>query len=324
MFTNGIAWLRREISDLREKRQFRKTLLAEMEAVIEIADPLIRLASGYRKRLLPSLTAAAAYCNGLVAKIPGPVPLQPRTYADNPLVKALFLSTEEVESVLRQVRNSDIPGTAPQVFALLTMSRTTKTVYGHKQQGEMTLRDVPMQAVTFVDHRLVQPAPSLAAARSQLGRRSLELLALAAMEKISALKANLAELRERRERLVSMHRILCGKRQTFEILCQPDQQHAEKIRELKTLLAETDAQIAQARKELEPPNDTLALLRKTLEMPAEVLILERFSQHLNWMNVIVDSGEESEAHDIELAEITFGKELQRSALLVSLARQDLV
>ena len=34
--------------------------------------------------------------------------------------------------------------------------------------------------------------------------------------------------------------------------------------------------------------------------------------------------EEGEASDIELAEITFSKELQRSALLVSLARQDLV
>jgi hypothetical protein len=323
MFTDSIAWLHRAIDDMREKRRLKNTLLAEIEAVIEIADPLIRLASGYRHRLLPSLAVAAAYCNDLVAQIPGPVLLQPKKYADNPLIKALFLTTEEVESVLRQVRNADIPGSEPEVYALLTMSRTTKTVYGHKQEGEMTLRDVPMQAVTFVDHRLVQPAASLETARSQLGRRSLELLAIAAMEKISALKANLAELRERRERLVSMHRILCGKRQTFEILCQPDQEHAEKIRELKTLLAETDEQIEQARKELEPPNDTLAHLKRTLDLPAEVLVLQRRSQHLNWMNVIVDSSEESEANDIELAEITFSKELQRSALLVSLSRQDL-
>lgn len=323
MLTDSIAWLHRAIDDMREKRRLKNTLLAEIEAVIEIADPLIRLASGYRQRLLPSLAVAAAYCNDLVAQIPGPVLLQPKKYADNPLIKALFLTTEEVESVLRQVRNADIPGSEPEVYALLTMSRTTKTVYGHKQEGEMTLRDVPMQAVTFVDHRLVQPAASLETTRSQLGRRSLELLAIAAMEKISALKANLAELRERRERLVSMHRILCGKRQTFEILCQPDQEHAEKIRELKTLLAETDEQIEQARKELEPPNDTLAHLKRTLDLPAEVLVLQRRSQHLNWMNVIVDSSEESEANDIELAEITFSKELQRSALLVSLSRQDL-
>ena len=324
MFTNGIAWLRQEISDLRRNRQQRKDLLESVEAVVEIADPLIRLSSRYRKNLLPSLATATTYCNDLIRMIPGPVPLHPKTYADEPQVKPLFLSTAEVENVLRQVRQADIPGTEPEIFALLTMTKTEKTVYGHQQQGEMTLRDVPMQAVTFVDHRLVEPAASLEAARNRLERRSLELLAIVAMEKIATLKANLSELRERRERLTSMHRILCGKRQTFEILCQPDQQHADKIRELKTLLAETEKEIEQARKELEPPNDTLAHLKRVLELPGEILILHHRSLRLNWMNVIVDGQEEAEAHDIELAELTLNNDLQRSAILVSFARQDLV
>jgi hypothetical protein len=316
MFDTGIAWLRQEIDNLRRDRLRRQDLLKSVEEVVEIVDPIIRLAHSYRKKLLPPVETAVTYCDHLVKSLPGPVRLHRSSYHDDPLVKALFLSPDEMENILQNARNAGIPGTGQEIFALLTMSKTEKTVYGHKQQGEMTLRDVAMQAVTFIDHRVVAPTADLQATETQLQQRSLEILASVAMEKIASFRANLAELRERRARLSSMHRILSGKRCTFEIFAQPEQENAKKIEELKALLSETDKEIELARKEIDTPDDTLGHLVRLMGSAADILVLRQPSLRLNWMNVIVEEGEEDESHPINLAELTLNQELQRSAVLV--------
>ena len=242
------------------------------------------------------METAVTYCDHLVKSLPGPVRLHRSSYHDDPLVKALFLSPDEMENILQNARNTEIPGTGQEIFALLTMSKTEKTVYGHKQQGEMTLRDVAMQAVTFIDHRVVAPTADLQATETQLQQRSLEILASVAMEKIASFRANLAELRERRARLSSMHRILSGKRCTFEIFAQPEQENAKKIEELKALLSETDKEIELARKEIDTPDDTLGHLVRLMGSAADILVLRQPSLRLNWMNVIVEEGEEDEFH----------------------------
>lgn len=320
MFDTGIAWLRQEIDSLRRHRQRRQALLKSVEEVVEIVDPIIRLARSYRKTLLPSVETAVTYCDHLVRSLPGPVRLHRSSYHDDPLVKALFLSPDEMENILRNARNAGIPGTGQEVFALLTMTKTEKTIYGHKQQGEIILRDVPMQAVTFIDHRVVAPAADLQETEIQLQQRSLEILASVAMEKIASLRSNLAELRERRARLSSMHRILFGKRCTFEMFAQPEQENVQKVNELKALLSETEMEIELARKEIDTPDDTMGHLVRLMDLAADILVLRQHSLRLNWMNVIVEEGDEAEFHQIDLAELTLNQELQRSAVLVRFDR----
>lgn len=321
MFKTGIAWLDLRINNLREERLHRQTLLKAVEEVVEIADPIIRLAHRYRQVLLPSVENAMGYCQRIVGYLPRPVRLHRKSYHDDPLVKSLFLSVEEMETILQQGRAQAPPSGEQELFALLTMTKSEKIVYGHKQQGEMILRDVPMRAVTFVDHRVVDPNPDLQATLRYLEQRSLEILANVAMEEIASLRANLAELRERRERLNSMHRILCGKRQTFEIFALPEQENVQKIQELKELLSETEKAIALARKALETPDDTLEHLKRIMELPAETFAVREQSLRLNWMNVIVEENEETEYHQINLAELSLNEELKRSAILLSFDRE---
>ena len=321
MFNTGIDWLRKEINDLRQGRRHRRDVLKTVEEVVEIADPIIRLARRYREILLPPVEVSIAYCNQLVNSLPGPLRLHRSAYYDDPQVKALFLSADEMDMALQQARKFAAPEWGPEVFALLTMTKTAKTIYGHQQQGELILRDVPMQAVTFSDHRVVGAAADLDSVKILLERRSIEILAGVAMEKIATLRANLAELRERRERLNAMHRILSGKRRTFEIFAPSEQENAEKIYELKALLDATDEEIITARKELETPDDTLGHLKKVMDLPADTIALREQLLRLNWMNVIVEGSEEAEAHQIKLVELSLKEELRRSAVLVRFDRQ---
>ena len=314
---NNIPWLRMKVEKLRQDRQHRQDLLQSIEEVVEIADPKIRLAGRYRKVLLAPVEQAISHCSQLASSIPGPVRLHQKTYYDSPLVKAFFRTIEEMEMLLRQARKAAEPGGEKELFALLTMTKTETVIYGHKQQGEMILADVPMRAVTFVDHRIVAPSPDLQATLTKLVQRSLQIMAGVAMEKITSLKGDLAELRERRARLSSMRHILRGKRQTFEIFAQPEQENAQKLQELEMLLSETEKEIETVKKEIDTPEDALGYLQRIIASPG-TLALHQQSLKLNWMNVFAEGGEPF--HQIDLAELTLNEELRRSAVLVSFDR----
>jgi hypothetical protein len=322
MVHSGIAWLRQEFDNLREDRRQRQLLEQTVEEVVDIADPKIRLARRYLKILLPSVTTAVAYCREMVRAIPGPVRLDPVSYNDDPLVKALFPSVYEMENTLRQARNTAIPGQGREIFALLTMDRKEKTIYSHQQHGEMILRDVAMRSVNFDEHRVVAPSTDLEATRHLLEQRALEVLATVAMERISSLRANVAELRERRERLTAMHRMLGGKHRASELFAQPVQADMEKINELKKLLKTTEEEIEQARQVLETPEDMLGQLQRIMAVPADTFVLREQSLRLNWMNVLVEEGGQDEVNEITLAELILNQDLQRSAVLVRFDRQE--
>lgn len=313
-----IEWLHLTICNLRADRQRRQAVIRTIEELVEIADPKIRLARRYRNALLPPVETTLSHCRRMAHAIPGPVALNHKTYYDNPLVKALFRTVEEMESLLREARKAAAPGAGKELFALLTMTKTETTVFGHKQQGEMILADVPMTAVTFVDHRIVAPSPDLETAMSGLVQRSLQILAAVAMEKIASLKANLAELRERRARLASMQRILRGKRQTFEMFAQPELENAAKLDEVQTLLSQTEREIESAKEEIESPDKKLGCLQRVLASPGATLALHDQSLKLNWMNVLVEGDEPCQR--IDLAELTLNEELRRSAVVVSFDR----
>lgn len=321
MFHTGIAWLRQAVNDLQRDRQRERVLRQAIEDVVEIADPIIRLAPRYRRTLRPSVTTALAYCDELVRAIPGPVRLDPDCYYDDPLVKAVFRSAEEMEIVLRNARNTELPGTGEEIFAVLLMDRTEKTIFGPSRQGDVVQNDVAMQAVTFTDHRIVAQAADRQAAVILLRQRILEVLAGVAMERIAALKANLAELRERRQQLGSMYRILCGKPRVFELFCRGEPEQADKVREVKELLNATDEEIGEARKEVETPDDTLLHLKRVMDFPADALVVRPQSLRLDWKNVIVEDSRDPEANEITLAEFTLNRELRRSAVLVRFDRR---
>ena len=314
-----IERLRLTLDSLRADRQRRQSLARTIEELVQIADPKIKLAPRYRQVLFPPVEAALSHCRRMAAAIPGPVRLHQKTYYDNPLVKALFRTVEEMESLLREARKAAADGGGKELFALLTMTKMETVVYGHKQQGEMILGDVPMKAVTFVDHRIVSPSPDLQTTITGLVQRSLEILATVAMEEIASLKANLAELRERRARLSSMQRILRGKRQTFEIFAQPELEDAAKLDQLQTLLSETESEIETAKKAIEFPEQELGYLQRIMASPGGTLALRDQSLKLNWMNVLVEGGDEP-FHRIDLAELTLNEDLRRSAVLVSFDR----
>jgi len=320
-----IAWAQGVRQRYQTGRAQEQILRQSIDMIVEIADPSIRQAERYRKVLQSPVAEAMEYCSSLVEQIPGPVQLSRQQYHADPLVKALFTSADELVEVLRiALVSHHLPGNEKEreVTALLTMVKTEKTIFRHDRQGDTVLRDIKSRTVNFSDHRLVAPNFSMDNTRELLRQRAVKILATIAMEKIASFRGNLTELHERREQLKSMRRIFGGGSHTRELFAIPAPETAGKLRKVKKLLTEVEAEIEIARQKFETPEDALDLLTEVMRQPEDYLIIREQTLRVDWMNVLVNN-DHAEGNNISLAELSAQDgSLQRSAVLVEFSLLD--
>ncbi|MEA3468338.1 MAG: hypothetical protein U9R57_08975 [Thermodesulfobacteriota bacterium] len=314
-----VSWIQGFGQRYLASRAQEQVLRQATDMVVEVADPRIRRIGRYRKSLRAPMKGAMGYCTRLVDSIPGPVRLSRQQYHTDPLVKAIFVSADELEEVLRLApENSDLSDQEKKndSIALLTMTRKERTIFKHEQQGDVILRDVKKRTVNFIDHRLVASSATLDMTKERLKDRGLEVLATIAMERISSLRGDLAELRERKEYLKAMRRMLNGRSRTQELFSQPDHETVEKLRKLEKLIEEVAGDVELIRKKIEMPEDSLALLGGVMGQPGDTLVATEQTLRLDWMNVLLSDKDGSKGNDISLTELSIKDELQRYAVLV--------
>lgn len=288
------------------------------ERVVQIADPVIRQAKGYRRILAGPIAGSMQYFESLLETIPGPVVLDRTQYYDDPTVKALFASPDALDEVLHgnpEINKLRTQGLRGEMVAMMTMLRQERTIFGHKQEGELIIRDVRQQAVSFTDHRIVAPSLDLQTTRSGIVNRGLEVLATVAMERITTLRAHKAELQGQKEYLQGMVKILGGRSHRQEIFAGPTSQNREELRKVEQHLAEVDQELEQLRRQIALPEHSLAHLEEILGQPQAMLAAHRQTFRLNWKGVRVDDEPDGEGNDITLAEFSV-EDVRRSAVLV--------
>jgi len=314
------GWIKDLWGEYQQRKNAEILLHKVTEKVVDVADPLIRQARGYRKVLHAPVSGAIDYCRRLVDDVPGPVFLSKSKYHADPLVKAMFASPEELDEVINispEVVALREKGFCGEVSALLTAETQEKTIFGYQQEGEMVLRDVPQRAVNFIDHRIVAPTGDLFETKTRIVDRGVEVLATVAMEQITTLKSRKATLREKREYLKGMMRILGGKNHMLEMFALPNPGKLEEFRKAEKLLVEVEQEIDGLNRQMTYPEHSLGYLETILQKPDESLVLHKQSYRLNWMGVRVDDLPENEGNEITLAEFLVGREFKRSAVLVN-------
>jgi hypothetical protein len=157
------AWSRSEKSD--------PDLEQALERAAYQVEPCLKQSRSWPKRFRPPIAAALQQAKTVLAGIPGPVEINPRSFAHDPFVHALFGSPEDIRrslcssSVMRQYVDS---GVSQEVYVLLSMRRNEKNTLGMEDDGGVMRRDVPQRKVWFTDHQLIGPEPTLEAARETL------------------------------------------------------------------------------------------------------------------------------------------------------------
>lgn len=312
----GEAWARRQ-----ERRLHAQELRQAIEQVVQIADPMICNVDHYQEVLRLPIDVAIQHLTQLIDAIPGPVILNRQGYESDHTVKFLFASPEELDDVVRispEVQTLRDNGYAGEIKALLTMTRQERTVYGYEQDGEVILRDIAQQAVNFVDHRIVSPAPTMENMKARLVQNGLNILASAAMEIITGLKAQKAELREQKEYLGAMLKIMGGKKMVWESFAPQDSAQLEEMNLAQQRLEEVQTKLAEVQKQLDGPEDAMAFLKMVVERPQEELIIRDYALRLNWKRVRVEGKDDAEGNEIKLVELSNRNgALKRSAVFVT-------
>lgn len=313
------AWIGSVWQRLQPKERGDDPVVAATDRVVQIADPVIRQAKRYRQVLSDPVAGSMRYFQSLLETIPGPVVLDPNRYYDDPTVKALFASPDELDEVLRfnpEINKLRKQGLSGDMMAMMTMLQQERTIFGHKQDGEMIVREARLQTVSFSDHRIVAPAADLEATRDGIVNRGLEVLATVAMERITTLRAQKAELQGKKEYLQGMVKILGGRSHRQELFAAPTVHNREELRKVEQMLGDVEQELETLRQQIALPEQSLSHLEEIMRQPETMLIARRQTLRLNWMGVRVDDEPGSEGNDITLAEFSM-EDVRRSAVLVT-------
>jgi hypothetical protein len=297
----------------------RKDVLAAVDRVAALSDPKLRWASNYRRKLQPAVANALDYLSGLVRKIPEPVTVSKDMWGKNPLISSIFSSGDEIEAVFRsnqQIQKLREQTPAAEIYALLTMYRRDKQVFGTEQQGDLIRRDVPQTAVLFDDHRLVAPSAHEADTRHKLVLRALDLLATEALSQTTALQTAKSELEDQKEILrVKLHlQQSCGRR-IDGLLSGSEDDHASPA-ETQKLLSELDRNLAAIGSQLGSPDDYVERVNHVLLNAGDYLTLEATTLKLNSLGIKASDASADPGREIRFCQLNFREHLSRAAVMV--------
>lgn len=179
-----------------------------IDRAVDGTDQWLRGLSGYRRKLRPAVLNAIDHVVTLVDSFDEVLELSRDSYADHPLLQLFFISTAQMESLLKSDptltsfhRNK---GHAAQpVWALLTMECDQRQTFGTELRGETIVRDVSQITVSLSAHRLLDPTTDLTETRRMLKRRAFDHLLTLALTEITLVKDVREELVRHRNLLQS-------------------------------------------------------------------------------------------------------------------------
>lgn len=152
-------------------------LAAAVEQLVTGTDARIRSVGGYKRQLRESVHTVLDYVDTLVNGLPPAVSVSHASFFSDPLVNAFFVNTEDLRQIfcetqeLQQFFASDTNKELAEVYALLFVRKTEKTVLGRELHGDLLLGDIRQTTVNFSDHQLLSPC-----ATEQLARQSLKAI----------------------------------------------------------------------------------------------------------------------------------------------------
>jgi hypothetical protein len=221
----------------------------------------------------------------MISQIPGPIELDPELWEKDPVLKAVFIGSDEFSQWLhscRSLRDAFEQTDAAELFGLLVAEYKEKTSFGYEMNGDILQRDVRLQSVYFEDPRILVPAPDLEIARQELQHRILVLLFTHELDEIADLKSWKEELQKQKDLLA------------FELWGneKPESEKAipsgvDKADEAKKVLSDLDQKIEQIGNNLDTPEGHLAHAVRILTELEQHLRMDRFMIRLNSLGIKV-------------------------------------
>lgn len=313
-------------SQYREQKRREAQREADMahwiERMVEESDPSLRKVEGYQRQLRSPVENALGYLEALVAGIPGPFSLSVERWDSDPLMHALFVKPDDIQSLLQScadLKSFFRKSGAPSAVALLTANKVERTVFGTALDGEILRRDVAQRVVEFYDHRVVAPVATKEESRRELIHRALYVLATYALEEVIQAQALRENLTAQRNSTAFKIRIQQTRDRGMGYLLGGGSGSGADEKEWRQLLAEIDRQLAALGPGAGTPRDLLRKLETVLTGADSVLTEKTLEMRLNWMGVKQGEDATENGQAITMKELEIPDRAKRVAVLATVS-----
>jgi hypothetical protein len=294
-----------------------------IERVVDGTDPRLRMARQYRKKLWTAVEHAIEYVIELVDALPPPVEIGSRGFIADPRLRALFTSSRHLQEILsfgkelHHYRQRIGGGLPADLYAVLRMERTEKTVLGLALEGNMIRRDVPQTTVNFHDHRVAFPTGSETKTRREVKKRAFDYLIEAALDRLVSVRTQKQQLEQQQRQLLQKKtKLLKGAKVGLEPLLDPPASTTITPAAIDRRLREIEVELGRIRADSATLDDHLAKVVVTLREPEKHLRLERVSMTLDHMNIKVEKEVSHNANMLTFNDILLGKDRRITTLLI--------
>jgi hypothetical protein len=296
-------------------------VLDEIDRIAQETDSTILPVRRFRKKIVPSAGHAMEYISGLIPQVPGPVDFDPGRWDDDPLLRAMFISREELTGVLKSskvLKDFFRHAHATYAFAMLMAERKEKKFFGTEKNGEIFRRDVPQKAVYFENFKVVAPAADLAQTRLQVQHRALACLFTQAFEKITDLQLWKEDLEKHRELLEFKVQQPENKDLNTDLshTGADDNQTQESLEALRDI----NRKLEEIKAELDTPEDHIKHLNAILLNPEQYLRLGTVSLKLSRLGIRLGPSSTEPANEFTVAEFEIGQAMKRAVVWVKTGR----
>ncbi|MGH8606731.1 MAG: hypothetical protein ACREX9_04735, partial [Gammaproteobacteria bacterium] len=291
--------------------------------------PRIRLIRRYAEKLHSGVETALRHNRDIVARIPGPIVLDAKSWSTDPLVNAAFARAGDIPGVVSrsvEVREFFERGAGRgtnECFALFGMQRAERRIFGKELMGEVVQSDVVQTAVSFTNHRMIAPALTETELRRQIEQRAFHHLAEEAMDQVSRAFEREKGLEEQRAMLRLKVKVMRRQHRGLEALVEAEPEASPDVQELQRELGEVETRLRQLHVTLSNLENYVPHLNKVLGHPKEHLTLQEVPLRLNRMNIVVSKATDEPIHELRLAEVKLRDGRCFALLLVKCTRDDL-
>jgi hypothetical protein len=292
-------------------------VLDEIDRIVLEIDSTMLPVRKFRKKILPSVRHAMEYISGLIPQIPGPVDFDPGRWDHDPLLRAMFISREELIGVLqsnKELKKFFRRTNASQAFAILVAERKEKKFFGTEKNGEIVRRDVAQKAIFFEDFKMFAPAADLAQTRLQVRYRALESLFSQAFQRITDLQLWKEDLEKQRELLE--FKVQPPEGIDLQTDLKPTKGDDNQTRESLKVLEDITGKLKEIKAQLGTPEDRIEHLNAILLNPEQYLRLETVSLKLSRVGTRLDPSSTEPANEFTVAEFELGQEPKQAMVWI--------
>lgn len=276
-------------------------LAAASARAVELIEPRLALARDWQNRLAPGVSAAIDCARDVARQITDVHRLSAATWADDPLLRAVFATATQIDTVLAGARDLQrwfrLHPDATEAVALLGVSVAETRQFGAEEIDGRVMNDVQTRHLGFSGHTLRVVAADADALRQATGARVFNDLMLAATRRLAEAATQGKELNIVRAMLQARLRMLAQDERGLmdESADSADDERADPVAAQAAERASIERQLADLQRSLgdlgsgpDGLERQLDLVRDTLLHARETLRVAPRQLRVDHMNRVLD------------------------------------